>query len=76
VIAAIGNGYSLNKQDMALTPQRPLQPAILNRQKTGFSIPVQEWLRAAQGQTGNMTDRGLRGWAKQVYSVATGVNKP
>ncbi len=76
VIAAIGNGYSLNKQDMALTPQRPLQPAILNRQKTGFSIPVQEWLRAAQGQTENMTDRGLRGWAKQVYSVATGVNKP
>lgn len=72
VTTAIENGYSFNKQDMASTPQRSLQSAILNRQKTGFSIPVQEWLSASQGQTGNMADRGLRGWAKQIYSVVTG----
>lgn len=55
------------KQDMALTPTHPLPSAILNRGKTGFSIPVQEWLKDSDHPTHN--ERGLRGWAKEVYKT-------
>lgn len=55
------------KQDMALTPTHPLPDAILNRSKTGFSIPVQEWLKDSRNHISN--ERGLRGWAKKVYKT-------
>jgi asparagine synthase (glutamine-hydrolysing) len=40
---------------------------IVNRPKTGFSIPVREWI-APESQEG---ERGLRGWARLVHSVAS-----
>lgn len=56
-----------DKQDMARTPRVPLPPEIVNRHKTGFSVPVQEWLREESGfQHG---ERGLRGWARQVMAI-------
>ena len=44
VVNAIANNHLLTKKDMALTPKQPLPKVILERQKTGFSIPVQDWL--------------------------------
>jgi len=44
----------------ALAPQLP--SAIFARPKTGFSVPVQQWL-----STANKTNRGLRNWAREVY---------
>ncbi len=41
---------------------------LFERPKTGFSIPVREWLADGFVQT---TDRGLRGWARHVYDHAT-----
>ncbi len=59
-----GTGMVPSKQDMAQTPVNPLPNEVVNRPKTGFSIPVQEWIESAglskQG-------RGLRGWALRVY---------
>jgi len=55
------------KLDMALTPAYPLPKAILNRRKAGFSIPVREWLKDSDNTSCN--DRGLRGWAKEVYKI-------
>lgn len=52
------------KRDMALTPRRPLPAAVLNKGKTGFSIPLRDWLTEGKGHTG---ERGLRGWAWKVY---------
>ena len=62
----LGNRYPPGKSAMLDAPLRPLPNAILSRPKTGFSIPVREWLlnRSANGNR----ERGLRGWAKLVYS--------
>lgn len=54
----------VGKRDMALTPAQPLPDVIVNRAKTGFTIPVREWLMEGEGHAG---ERGLRGWAKRVY---------
>ena len=52
------------KRQMANTPRRPLPQAVLARRKTGFSVPVREWLM--QAQPGGPRERGLRGWARQI----------
>lgn len=55
----------LSKQDMIKVPAKPLPDEIINHPKTGFSIPVQEWL----GTNGPAQhSRGLRGWALNVYN--------
>ena len=54
------------KQDMARTPRPELPGAIFNRPKTGFSVPVRDWLVQENVEMGR--DRGLRGWAKLVYN--------
>lgn len=54
------------KQDLARSPARPLPLAVLNRPKTGFFIPVRDWLLAGEG--GVAAERGLRGWAKFVHA--------
>ncbi|MGA7576869.1 MAG: asparagine synthase (glutamine-hydrolyzing) [Desulfobaccales bacterium] len=58
--------------DMARTPTRPLPEEVLNRGKTGFSIPVQQWLAEAEGHEELSRQRGLRGWARFVYRHHTG----
>jgi len=55
------------KRDMAAAPRLPLPREILERQKTGFSVPTREWLLGcAEGE-----ERGLRGWAKHLYRAFT-----
>ncbi|MEK7706479.1 MAG: asparagine synthase C-terminal domain-containing protein, partial [Verrucomicrobiota bacterium] len=64
------------KRDMALTPRSPLPAALLARPKTGFSVPVRDWL-LRDSQTFSLNaqpranSRGLRGWARQVYDRFT-----
>jgi len=58
-----------DKQDMARSPHQPLPPQILNRRKTGFSVPVREWLMLDDGRQGG--ERGLRGWARRVMAMQT-----
>lgn len=58
-----------SKRDMALAPGKPLPDTVINRPKTGFSIPVQEWVESAGL---SKRARGLRGWAMRMYeSFAT-----
>lgn len=47
----------------------PSHAAIVNRPKTGFSVPVHDWL-LNDTQYGN--ERGLRGWALKVYKKFSG----
>jgi asparagine synthase (glutamine-hydrolysing) len=54
---------SRGKSAMARTPAARLPEAILNRRKTGFSVPVRDWLDAETPQRGA---RGLRGWAMRL----------
>lgn len=53
------------KQKMAQTLSRPLPDTILNRPKTGFSIPVDRWLVSQNGHR----ESGYRGWAQTVYKA-------
>jgi asparagine synthase (glutamine-hydrolysing) len=66
VMKFVAAGRLVGKSDMASCPSRPLPRAILGRTKTGFSVPVREWLhRSDYGES-----RGLRGWAQMVYRNA------
>ncbi len=63
-LAPIMNGPgSLSKCDMAMTPRNPLSTEIVDKKKTGFAVPVREWLLGNEGGR----ERGLRGWAKMIY---------
>jgi asparagine synthase (glutamine-hydrolysing) len=53
------------KNDMATSLAKPLPPEILHRPKTGFSIPVREWVGGEKQAT-----RGgdYRDWAHYIYN--------
>jgi len=54
-----------DKQMMARTPPKPLPDAVLNRPKTGFFVPVPQWM--PKNPSG--TERGWRGWAREVFAA-------
>ncbi|MEE2746103.1 MAG: asparagine synthase (glutamine-hydrolyzing) [Pseudomonadota bacterium] len=54
------------KKQMAQVLAKPLPNKILNRPKTGFYLPIREWL-LGKNQLGDI-DGGYKGWAKMVYS--------
>jgi len=63
VAKLVAAGHAPGKSAMAHCSRKPLPTAILSRPKTGFSIPVREWLNGeAHGK-----QRGLRGWSQAVY---------
>ncbi|MDA0674895.1 MAG: asparagine synthase (glutamine-hydrolyzing) [Proteobacteria bacterium] len=66
---ALGVVGGPDKAAMAQTPHKPLPDAVLNRPKTGFSVPVRDWMQAGAGDGGG--ERGLRGWARTVYGAFT-----
>jgi len=48
------------KPHMVEMLERPLPAEVVNRPKSGFSVPVREWMQATP-------ERGLRHWARYVY---------
>ncbi len=66
----LNSEYPPSKLDMAHTPATPLPDAILHRPKSGFFVPVHEWLQQDMGST----DRGLRGWAHAVWNAQTNID--
>jgi asparagine synthase (glutamine-hydrolysing) len=72
---ALASDHAPTKLEMANAAARPLPREILNRPKTGFTIPVREWLLNANACGGaankagmKFGHRGLRGWAQHVYA--------
>ena len=59
---------SLTKAEIAVKTAPKLPASIWNRPKTGFSVPVRQWILT---DLPNDTSRGLRGWAARVYNVQT-----
>jgi ADP-heptose:LPS heptosyltransferase len=53
-----------SKRDMAAAASTLMTPEVLDRPKTGFQIPVREWMME---DNRSARDRGLRGWARHVY---------
>lgn len=58
----------LTKLDMARVPTVPLPPNIISRKKTGFAIPIRDWLLVGSNGT-ERRERGLRGWARKVARI-------
>jgi asparagine synthase (glutamine-hydrolysing) len=52
------------KQILANAPRPPLPDAVRARRKTGFTLPIKEWLK----QEGRV-EFGKRSWARKVYDV-------
>ncbi len=52
------------KQLLAIAPRPPLPQAVRQRRKTGFTLPIKEWLQ----QEGRV-EHGKRSWARKVYEV-------
>ena len=53
-----------DKQLLACAPHPPLPPEVRDRRKTGFTLPINEWLRE-EGRV----EHGKRSWARRVYDV-------
>jgi len=51
------------KQLLAAAPHPPLPAEVRTRRKTGFTLPIKEWLK----QEGEV-EVGKRSWAKKVYA--------
>jgi asparagine synthase (glutamine-hydrolysing) len=54
------------KQLLAAAPRPPLPAEVRERRKTGFTLPIKEWL--TQEATGPV-EFGKRSWARKVYEV-------
>lgn len=55
---------ALSKREVIAAAAPALPPMLFARPKTGFSVPVHEWIRGGSASGG----RGLRGWARQVHA--------
>ena len=55
------------KRVLANAPRPPLPEAVRHRRKTGFTLPINEWLRHGES--------GKRGWARRVYEVMFGSDR-
>jgi asparagine synthase (glutamine-hydrolysing) len=51
---------------LAQTPRPPLPEPVRKRRKTGFTLPINEWLRQ---EAGGRVEFGKRSWARRVYEV-------
>ncbi len=53
------------KSEMARCPADPVPPAVLNRPKTGFDVPIRQWLLGLEAS--DSKERTWRQWARFVY---------
>ena len=51
------------KRDMAASPAKPLPDDVLNRPKTGFAVPMPNWLLKDDPAA---LKQGYRGWLRKI----------
>jgi asparagine synthase (glutamine-hydrolysing) len=64
LLPTLASEHPPQKLDLAAAPAKQLPDAILRREKTGFSIPVQQWL--ADASPSAIRDRGLRAYGRRI----------
>ena len=62
--ATLTAATSISSSVMAATPKKTLPDAVINRSKSGFFVPISDWMEG-----GTYTNSGLRGWASKVYQT-------
>jgi asparagine synthase (glutamine-hydrolysing) len=60
---AARNLLQAKKRDLINLPACALPPPLVNRAKTGFRVPVQDWISKGDRVP---RERGLRGWARRL----------
>jgi asparagine synthase (glutamine-hydrolysing) len=60
------------KQLLAAAPRPPLPAEVRQRRKTGFTLPIKEWLTQ---ESGGPVEFGKRSWARKVYEVMFGIER-
>jgi asparagine synthase (glutamine-hydrolysing) len=60
---------ALHKKRLAESLKQPLPDEFLKRPKTGFSVPLREWLLQQNSEL--KPERRLRPWAKMLYKSFT-----
>jgi asparagine synthase (glutamine-hydrolysing) len=67
-----------SKADMVKVLRRPLPADVLSRPKTGFAVPIREWLLKGDDVQATDVGRGLRGWARYIlrHQLAASVQRP
>ena len=66
VAATRNSGIRLGKRDIAATARPRLPASLLNRPKTGFRVPVQEWLIASRREVHSTSQSGLDLWQRAI----------
>jgi len=68
VAPLLGRYGSPDKKTVAVSVATGISEKILNRRKTGFSVPVREWLLDGSSAT---FGRGMRGWSRYVHQYGS-----
>lgn len=68
-IAPIVAAQGTSKNNLARAPHRPLPKQTVNRPKSGFTVPIRQWLRPQEAW--DQEAQGVRAWAKYVYDRCT-----
>lgn len=74
VTPAFARHPDISKMDVARAVAPSLPEAVLRRPKTGFVVPVRDWITrpgAARGRAHPSNTRGLRGWAQLCVDAYT-----
>jgi asparagine synthase (glutamine-hydrolysing) len=69
--AVFSNGVLDGKDLMARSPRTPLPQAVLSRKKTGFTLPIRDWLASHHGEV-PLNLFGMRPWALFLYQQVWG----
>ncbi|MBK5915546.1 asparagine synthase (glutamine-hydrolyzing) [Rhodocyclus purpureus] len=69
-------GLPYSKQDLAGAARPALPSEIVNRPKTGFTVPVRDWMRPNPASQAKQPERGLRGWQQVVMSSFLHASEP
>ncbi len=72
VAPALVTRHERGKQLLANAPRPPLPPEVRQRRKTGFTLPIKEWLSQ---ESGSRVEFGKRSWARKVYEVMFGSDR-
>jgi asparagine synthase (glutamine-hydrolysing) len=56
------------KRYLPASPSKPLPRAVFTRPKTGFSVPLRQWVLGGE-RGGKGSEFGMRGWARRLYDT-------
>jgi asparagine synthase (glutamine-hydrolysing) len=69
-VASLDNsGSPTGKRDVALLAKKALPESVLNRKKTGFTIPVEEWASSKARTRRKYKEMNYRHWACRVHDA-------